>query len=96
MLSHTTLQDDSLAPAAESANERLRPYMQNSILAIVNVVLQCVKRVTLGDQPRLSSRTEDDARALMAAEDVLTVIRGDPLGADLALALFSMAMSSYR
>lgn len=48
-------------------------------------------------ETRTSSRGSDgDARALMAAEAVLAAIQEDPLGADLVLALLSMAVSSYR
>ncbi|CAN0564641.1 unnamed protein product, partial [Ectocarpus sp. 12 AP-2014] len=95
-------QDDVLVPATEAANGRLRPLSCNSVRAAVTTVLQCVKREA-GSASVLSSGDKGTegggggaAQARSAAEAVLAAIKEDPLGADLVLALLSMAVSSYR
>ncbi|CAB1117710.1 unnamed protein product [Ectocarpus sp. CCAP 1310/34] len=93
-------EDDVLVPATEAANGRLRPLSCNSVRAAVTTVLQCVKREA-GSASVLSSGDKGAegggaARARLAAEAVLAAIKEDPLGADLVLALLSMAVSSYR
>ncbi|CAM9142881.1 unnamed protein product [Laminaria digitata] len=89
-------EDDALAPAAEAANERLRPLSCNSVLAVVTTVLQCVKREAPSIQAHLLDERSSADRALAAAEAVVFAIKEDPLGADLSLALLGMAVSSYR
>ena len=91
-------QDDILAPAADLANERLCPLQRHSVLATVAIVVQCVKRQTRVEPklPSLGNSAQGNSRALVAAEAVLAAIKDDPLGADFTLALFSMAISSYR
>lgn len=89
-------QDDALAPAAEAANERLRPLSCNSVLAVVTTVLQCVKR----EAPRIQAHSLHESSILnparLAAGAVVSAIKEDPLGADLLLTFLGMAVSSYR
>eukprot|EP00752_Nemacystus_decipiens_P011404 g10128.t1 len=87
-------EDDDLVPATEAANDRLRPLSCNSVLAVVTTALQCAKR----ELPPLTSSPAGvgAARAQLAAEAILCAVKEDPLGADLGLALLSMAVSSYR
>ncbi|CBN75069.1 poly (ADP-ribose) polymerase family, member 8 [Ectocarpus siliculosus] len=94
-------EDDVLVPATEAANGRLRPLSCNSVRAVVTTVLQCVKREAasasvLSSGDKGAEGGGGAARARLAAEAVLAAIKEDPLGADLVLALLSMAVSSYR
>lgn len=95
-----TGKDDALVLAAEATNDRLRPLASNSVLAVVKTVLACVKREMLDTSwgRRLVSvapSSPPDA-AVVGARAILAAIREDPVGADLALTLLSMAVSSYR
>lgn len=85
-----------MVPAVEAANDRLRPLSCNSVLAVVTTVLKCVKRDAPNFQTKVSNSISGATRAIMAAEAVVSAIKEDPLAADLVLAFFGMAVSSYR
>lgn len=98
-------EDDALARAAEAANKNLLPVSCNSILSVTTTILKCIKR-DIQDDPQSSDPLEDasttsvvcshETRAKIAAKVVVEAVKEDVIGADLALALFSLAVSSYR
>lgn len=82
----------------DAAKQRLRPLDKNSIMAVVSTVLSCIKQHVTErlQKPSIGGPSKPYERASVIAEDVLVAIKQDPLGTDLALALLSMAASSYR